>query len=288
MAVRTALELARAAAAELRAAGIDSARLEAELLLAAVLGVDRKDLYLRLDRSIDAAQVAAFRERIERRLAREPIQYILGEASFRNLVLRVDRRVLIPRPETELLVGAVLDWAARRERWGTALDVGTGCGAIALALASEGRFVKVVATDVSADAIAVAAENVERLGLSARVELRLGAMWQPLQPGERFTVIVSNPPYVSEAARASLPPEVRDWEPAAALFAPGGGLSVLFELVEGAGARLERGGLLAIEVGWDQATAVRDRLASRTEFGPARIRHDLAGKERIVLAQRAG
>lgn len=279
---RTPLELARIAADVLASKGIEQPRLEAELLLAAVLGVRRLDLYLQHDRPLLESEVAAYREAVRRRMRREPLQYITGEVGFRELTLRVDRRVLIPRPETEVLVGAVLEWAG--EDSGIALDVGTGSGAIALSLAREGPFRRVVATDVSRGALEVARENARRAGLETRVEFREGSLWEAVRPGEAFDVIVSNPPYVAEADRASLPPEVRDYEPPEALFAPRGGLGLLEALVAGAPARLRPGGLLALEVGDGQAPAVLDAIHATGAYERAWVVRDLAGRDRVVLA----
>lgn len=285
MAEHTPLALARLAADHMAGRGIENARLEAELMLAAVLGIRRLDLYLQYDRPLTRDEVAGFRAMVKRRLRREPLQYILAEAAFRELVLRVDPRVLIPRPETEVLVQVVLDWA--RERGGDALDavdIGTGSGAIALSLAHEGPFERVVATDVSADALALARENATRLGLSDLVEFREGALFDALAPDERFDVVVSNPPYIDEADRDTLAPEVRDWEPERALFASGGGLEVIEALVAGAPAHLREGGLIALEVGLGQAETVAERMAATGVYDVPWIVKDLAGRERIVLA----
>jgi release factor glutamine methyltransferase len=288
----TPLTLARVAADHMRERGIENARLEAELLLAAVLGVSRLDLYLQFERPLSAAEVERFRELVRRRLRREPLQYILGEAHFRELVLRVDPRVLIPRPETELLVGEVLAWARARVAAGGiegeglgVVDIGTGSGAIALSLAREGPFSHVVATDLSADALAVAADNAARSGVAEQVEFREGALWAALGTDERFDVVVSNPPYIAEAERAELEPEVREWEPESALFAGEAGLAILAALVDGAPAHLRPGGLLALEIGSEQGAAVVGRIEGTGAYGSARIVRDLAGRERIVLAE---
>lgn len=290
----TPLTLARIASDHMRERGIENARLEAELLLASVLGVSRLDLYLQHDRPLDGEEVDRFRELVRRRLRREPLQYILGEAHFRELVLKVDPRVLIPRPETEVLVGEVLAWAERRAAAGgvpagglSALDIGTGSGAIILSLALEGSFGRLVATDISADALAVARENAERCGLGARVEFREGALWEPLGRDERFDVVVSNPPYVAESERGSLQPEVREWEPAGALFGGADGLAVLAALVGGAPSHLESGGLLALEMGADQAAAVVGLIEEAGVYGEPRVIRDLAGRDRIVLVELA-
>lgn len=280
------LELTRLAAEHLARKGIEEARLDAELLLAHVLGLERLDLYLQFERPLEPAEVTAYREAIRRRSTREPLQYITGEAAFRDLTLCLDRRVLIPRPETEVLVGEVLGWAtARGLEAGAALDVGTGSGAIALCLATEGPFAKVVASDASADALEVAAENTARAGAGEVVELRHGSLLEVVGGGEEFDVIVSNPPYVPEADRATLMPEVRDHEPEAALFAGDDGLSVIRSLVEGAAEHLRPAGLMALEVGEGQAAAVAALLRERG-FGDPRVALDLAGRERIVLATR--
>lgn len=280
-----ALELSRKAAAVFEERGIRNGRLEAELLLADVLGVKRLDLYLQYDRPLTAEELERFRSAVRRRLRREPLQYILGTAAFRGLELRVDPRVLIPRPETEVLVGAVLEWATSHKAH-TVLDLGTGSGAIALALAEEGGFERIVATDVSREALDVARENARLTGLADGVEFRCGALFDPVGD-ERFDIIVSNPPYIGESERNTLEPDVREHEPAAALFAGPDGLEVIDALVAGAPAHLEAGGLLAMEIGATQAERVLGRVVATGGYGAARVMTDLAGRQRIVLAERA-
>lgn len=262
--------------------GFENARLNAELLLAGVLRLKRLDLYLQFDRPLRSEEVASFKERLLRRVRREPLQYIEAQAAFRDLRLHVDGRVLIPRPETELLVQHVLDWARGRTAL-TALDVGTGSGAIALALATEGPFRRVIATDLSADALDVARANHQAVGGAAAVEFRSGSLFDPV-PGERFDVIVANPPYVALPERAALDPEVRDWEPAAALFAGAEGLDVLRPLVAAAPGYLRRPGLLALEVGHAQPALVAQMAREANEFAEVGVARDLAGRERFVLA----
>jgi len=265
--------------------GFHNPRLNAELLLAGTLGVKRLDLYLQFDRPLKADELAAFKARLLRRAKHEPLQYIDGTAAFRDLVLTVDRRVLIPRAETEVLVQEVLDWAAARGAR-TALDVGTGSGAIALALATEGAFERVVAVDVSPDALEVARANAERAAPGVAVDFRLGSLYDAVG-GERFGVIASNPPYVGTEERATLDAEVREWEPATALFAGAGGLEVIRPLVEQAPRHLEPGGLLAMEIGAAQADAVCALVRATAAFAEPRVRRDLAGRDRIVLAELA-
>jgi release factor glutamine methyltransferase len=281
------LALARKASAVFEERGFESPRLEAELLLAAALGMKRLDLYLQHDRPVDTRELETFRQFVRRRLRHEPIQYITGEAHFRRLVLHVDRRVLIPRPETEVLVGAVIEWARLRSGDASELvaaDIGTGSGAIALSLAQE-AFGRVVATDASTAALEVARNNAERLGLAERVEFREGELFDALSGEERFDAVVSNPPYVAESERSALPAEVRDWEPAQALFAPESGLALLHRLVDGAPARLRPGGVLALEVGSGQAEEVAERMRRGHAFANVRIRADLAGHDRIVMGE---
>lgn len=280
----TVVEMIRWTADYLSGKGFHNARLNAELLLAGMLGLKRLDLYLQYDRPLTPEELADYRERLRRRARREPLQYIDGTAAFRNLVLNVDRRVLIPRPETERLVQEVLDWAAGRTDL-RAVDVGTGSGAIALALATEGPFARVVATDVSDGALALACENHQRSAPHAPVEFRPGDLLDPLR-GEAADVVVSNPPYIGDEEAPSLDAEVRDWEPAQALFAGTGGLDVIRRLVPQAARVLVPGGLLAMEIGERQGAAVCAIIQESNAFGAPRVRPDLAGRDRFVLAER--
>jgi release factor glutamine methyltransferase len=272
----------------LRDKGVESGRLDAEHLLAYALGLDRLQLYLQFERPLTPDELLGYRPLLKRRAAREPLQYIVGRQPFRELDLEVDTAVLIPRPETEVLVDHILEAVAEDDGDGrSALDLGTGSGAIALSLAFEGSFASVVATDVDPAALEVAGRNRAAAGLDARVELREGALFEPLGIEERFDVIASNPPYVGEIEEASLEPEVRDWEPRLALFAGPDGLDVLRRIVDGAGAHLRPGGLLALEVGAGQARTVADMLEADGGFGAVRIIRDYAGKERFVFARGA-
>ncbi|MEM7417616.1 MAG: peptide chain release factor N(5)-glutamine methyltransferase [Gemmatimonadota bacterium] len=265
--------------------GVPNARLDAEHLLARVAGVDRLQLYLDFERPLDKAELAAFRPLLKRRAAREPLQYILGSQPFRGLDLDVEPGVLIPRPETEVLVDQVLEWVADDARTAPrALDIGTGTGAIALSLAAEGPFESVVATDLSIEAIRVAERNRDAAGMGDRIELRCGSLFEPLRDGERFDVVVSNPPYVPEVDAASLEPEVRDWEPGEALFAGADGMGVIRPLIEGAPGYLAPRGLVALEVGRGQAEDVLGIFEASDAFVNARILRDYSGRERFVFA----
>lgn len=282
--VWTVVEMIRWTADYLGARNVHNARLNAELLLAGVLKLKRLDLYLQFDRPLLPEELAEYKERLRRRARREPLQYIDGTAAFRDLVLRVDPRVLIPRPETEQLVQEVLDWSRDRHDL-VAVDVGTGSGAIALALATEGPFARVVATDAQAEALTAAKENHALAAPDAPVEFRHGDLLAPVR-GERFDVVVSNPPYVGDEEAAALDPEVRDWEPRTALFAGVGGMDVIRRLVPQAAEALKPGGLLAMEIGAAQGPAVVAVIEGTNAFGAPRVRPDLAGRDRIVLAER--
>jgi release factor glutamine methyltransferase len=257
--------------------------LSAELLLADTLGLKRLDLYLRFDQPVGPDELAEFKARLMRRARHEPLQYIAGHSDFRELRLKVDRRVLIPRPETEQLVGEVLSWASGRSGL-AALDIGTGSGAIALSLAMEGPFDRVLATDLSGEALELARENHLTVAADSPVEFRSGSLFAPAA-GERFDVVVSNPPYVGEEEREQLDAEVREWEPALALFAGTGGLELVTELVAAAPAHLRTGGLLALEIGTTQGRRVAELIAATGRFRDARVVRDLAGHDRIVLAE---
>lgn len=214
-----------------------------------------------------------------------PLQYAAGVATFRHLTLAVDERVLIPRPETELLVDLVLRDSANAG--GTVVDVGTGSGAIALALASEGRYERVIATDVSRDALDVARENVRRQGVALRapVELRLGSLLGPVaERGVR--VVVSNPPYIGLDEAAALPGAVRDWEPAVALFSGRGGMATIAALVRDAAPALAPGGMLALEVDARRASRAAELAAAHGGYDRIRLELDLTGRERFVVARR--
>jgi release factor glutamine methyltransferase len=265
--------------------GIDSARLDAEHLLAHALGLGRLQMYLQHERFLEAGEVERFRPLLRRRGLREPLQYILGRQGFRELDLEVGPGVLIPRPETEQLVEVVLSWAKGRTDL-ELLDVGTGSGAIALSLLMEGPFRVGVGTDQSSAALEFAVRNRDTVGMKSRLALRCGRLFEPLEEGERFDLVVANPPYVAEGDRTALQPEVVDWEPEQALFAGPDGLALYREIIPGAVAALRPGGLLAVEVGDGQAGRVVDLVDETAEYGEASVHKDLAGKDRIVAASK--
>jgi release factor glutamine methyltransferase len=267
--VREALDSAVVA---LQAAGVDTPRLDAEVLLAHALGVDRARLMLDRDRPVEGPAVRAFQDAVRRRaVTREPVSYITGVKGFRRIDVHVDARVLIPRPETETLVEAALDLPPGAR----VVDVGTGSGAVALALADERPDLEVVATDTSADALAVARANAARLGLDVRF------VEGDLLAGVHADAVVSNPPYVEDSA--TLAPEIARHEPAAALYAGADGLQVIRRLVAATSSSPAR--FLALEVGMGQAADVGDVLRA-AGFGEVHTRRDLAGIERVVVGQR--
>jgi release factor glutamine methyltransferase len=275
----TVREALVAAADALEAAGVESARLDAELLLAEATGWARARLAAEPEAGVEPAAARRFGEFVRRRVRREPVAYILGRQGFRSIELAVDSRVLIPRPETELLVEVAL-----RLRPSTALDVGTGSGAVALAVASELPEVEVTATDTSTAALVVAAENAERLGLAGRVRFEPGTV----PPGARFDLVLANLPYVREDEWDRLLPEITRHEPRQALVAGPDGLDVIRALL----AELRPGesgaplcDALALEVGAGQAGPVCD-LARAAGFGGAEEWQDLARIDRVVLARR--
>jgi release factor glutamine methyltransferase len=268
-------ELLGSTAARLTAAGVDTARLDAELLLAEVLDpthpVARERLVLRADEMVGAAVVDRFEGLVSRREAREPMAYILGRRGFRWIELAVDPRVLIPRPETELLVEVGLGLA----RGARVLDLGTGSGAVALALKHERPDLDVVGSELSADALAVARANADRLGLEvafAQADLLEGT-------GGPFDAVLANLPYVAEGAE--LAPEIARHEPVSALFAGLDGLVVIRRLIS----QLDGVPLVALEVGFDQAQPVASLLRD-AGFGEVETLRDLAGHERVVVGRR--
>lgn len=228
---------------------------------------------------------ASIRESVARaaalRSAGAPIQYAAGKASFRHLTLAVNQSVLIPRPETELLVDIVL--SRRAGAGGTIADIGTGSGAIAIALATEGKFARVIATDISSDAVAVARRNAEAMG--AKIEFRIGSLLEPLA-GDELGVIVSNPPYIAESEMSALPEEVREWEPRTALCSGPDGLDAIRALVAGAPSVLVNGGLMALEVDTRRADLTADILMSDGRYAAIEVLPDLTGRPRFVVATR--
>ncbi len=245
----TALDVVQRSAVFLESKGVENSRLNAEWLIAAALGLDRMRLYLQFDRPLTEAELATMRGYVARRAKREPLQYILGTVPFHEIVLKVDRRALIPRPETEQLVELVANGVAANDLPLQALDLGTGTGAIALALAFAWPRSSIVAVDRSEEALALAGENAFFCGLHNRVEFRVSDWFSAIGPDESFDVIVSNPPYLTDEEIGTAQPEVRDFEPIGALVAPELGLADLRTILAESFARLRDGGSVWLETG---------------------------------------
>lgn len=285
---RTVLELLRTAAAFLGERGVPAARLDAEVLLAHVLGTDRMGLYVQHDKPLQPAEVDAYRAAIRRRAAREPVAYITGRKEFMSLEFAVDRRVLIPRPETELLVETVERELQRRFPQGSPLvaaDLGTGSGAIAIALARRIPFLTVWACDIDAGALAVAAANAVRHGVAERVICVQGD-WTAALPPQRagdWHALIANPPYVAQAEAVALAEEITRYEPPLAVFAGDDPLVFYRRLAAAAPGLLRPDGLVAVEVGAGQASSVSALFAARG-LTPGETISDYAGHPRVVWA----
>lgn len=272
-------------AAGLEGAGVALARDEARDIVAAVLDVPRFWPSTNTGALVDATAVDEARQAAAARARGAPFAYAVGRAAFRHLTLAVDERVLIPRQETELLIDLVLK--AEEGGRGTVIDIGTGSGAIALALATEGNFDRVIGTDVSRDALDVAESNAAFLRdeLRAPVELVHGSLLAPVG-GVSAAAIVSNPPYIAFAELEDLPPSVRDWEPPLALLSGDGGLSATRAIIRDAARNLVPGGLLALEVDTRRASLVAEAVATNGAYKDVAVHLDLTGRERFVLARR--
>lgn len=282
----TVLELLRWTTQHFVGRGIESARLDAECLLAHALGADRLRLYLDFEKPVEPVERARFRELVRRRANdRVPVSQLLGRREFWSLPLAVNADVLTPRPDTETLVMAALALVPERAASFDVLDVGTGSGAIALALASECPRARIVATDASPAALAVARANAERLGLAARVRFAEGDLYAPAGDA-RFDLVVSNPPYLADAEAAGLAPELAH-EPRAALFAGPRGTELLERLAAGAPARLRIGGAILLEIAPAQAEAVAGFLAG-AGLTDVSMHRDLARRPRVVSARWPG
>jgi release factor glutamine methyltransferase len=278
--VREALDSAVDA---LRAVGVEQPRLDAELLLGGAMGCERAVLMADSEAEVPAPAARLFGEMVRRRLRREPVAYILGRKGFRDLELEVDRRVLIPRPETELLVELAVELGP-----GTVIDVGTGSGAIALAIADELPDCSVTATDTSPGALVVAMANADRLGLTDRVRFLEGT----IPDGANFDLVLANLPYVAERDWPTLQPEVTQWEPREALLAGPDGLDAYRRLLSDCGRAFTSisatsSTTLVVEVGEGQAEAV-SALMREAGFVEVEVRRDLAGIERVVIGMGGG
>ena len=270
---------------------IESPRLSAEILLAHQLNIDRVKLYLRFDQPLHDKEVAGYRSLIKRRLSREPIQYITGVQEFWSLDFAVGPQVMVPRPETELLVEhAVALCRGNRSAQGPCariLDLGTGCGALAVAIARELEEVSVWASDVSQEALAMARENAKRHGVEERIQFVLSDLWQGLSNQElTFDIIVSNPPYIRSEAIDSLPPEVRDHEPRQALDGGEEGMDYIRNIIQEAPKHLNPGGWILLEMDPEQTTKALGLIEANKNFGEKARLKDYSHYYRVVMAQK--
>jgi release factor glutamine methyltransferase len=280
------LDLLKLAEKQLREAGVEPAYREAEWLLSAVLNTDRTNLYLMRDRQLQAGEQSQFDEFLGRRVSREPLQYILGACEFYGFEFEVSPAVLIPRPETELLVENVAELASSFPA-PRMIDLGTGSGCIAVSLAKLLANARIVATDISAPALEIAASNAQRHRVAERIEFRLADMTQKsvFSPTEKFDVVVSNPPYILEEERQALQPEIRDWEPTEALFVDGDGLKFYRYIIDFCRDHLNAGGSVACEMASQRSTAI-ERLFRAAGFCNVQIIQDLSGFERHFIGQK--
>lgn len=282
---RTISELLREGACFLEEQGIASPRREVELLLSTLLSCRRIDLYVEPERLVSSDQERLFREQLTRRARREPIQYITGQVEFCGLSLSVRPGVFIPRPETELIVEMARTIQPPSQR---ILDLCTGSGALAIALAKQFPHSEVIATDIDETALEVASANAERHGALSQIHFVQGDLFAPLRAkSDRFDLIVCNPPYIPERDRPTLQPEVRDYEPARALFAPEEGTEFYRRILGEAPSFLKQEGYLLFELGAGQAAWFQVFAAQETEFNVTFLQ-DVAGIDRIAVCRRRG
>ena len=282
----TVLEAIQKSSEFLAKKGVDSPRLQTELLLAHLLKMPRMKLYLNFERALAPAETDAFREFIKRRATREPLQHITGSTSFCGHEIAVNRHVLVPRPETELL--AEIGWeflSTLNSQLSTCLDFCTGSGCIAIALAAKCPNAKIVATDISADALALAGENTARNSVAERIEFLQGDGFAALPDAARFDLIISNPPYIPSAEIATLQPEVRDFDPHIALDGGADGLEFYRLIAAQAAAALKPGGKVMVEFGDGQAEAIR-KIFETEKWIVEAVKEDYSQRARILVARR--
>ena len=280
----TILDLLRFTTEHFASRGIETARLDAECLLAHVLNVDRLRLYVDFEAPVGVSDRTAYRELVRRRAnERVPVAQLIGAKEFWSLPLKVTRDVLIPRPDTETLVSAALDLLPDPETEATVLDLGTGSGAVALAIAQERPRAHLVATDISQAALEIARENADIHGVGDRIRWALGGLFRPVA-GQRFDLVVSNPPYVAENQRSELPPELAH-EPEEALFSGEDGTEMLAELIAQVNDALVPGGAVAVELAPEQASRVAGWYRA-AGFEDVKTHRDLSRRPRVVSARR--
>ncbi len=287
----TVLELLNWSTNALKGHHVESPRLNAELLLARSLNFSREGLYRNLHSQLQEKEKEALEKLIQRRISGEPLQYILGHQEFWSIDFRVDPRVLIPRPETELLVDQSLEILSENSFKGvpSVLEIGTGSGAIAIALAKEMKKIFLVATDISRDALVLAKENARSAGVQDRIEFVNGDLFGPFRRSKEkkpFDLILSNPPYLVRPEIGALAKEVKDYEPILALDGGEDGLEFYRSMISQADLYLQEGGWLLLEIGQGQGDKVVKQIQGRGTFSQPQILPDLAGRERVVKARR--
>lgn len=271
--------------------GIDSPRLTAEILLAYQLKITRIKLYLNYDQPLDAGEISGYRSLIRRRASREPYQHITGTQEFWSMEFSVNPHVLIPRPESELIVEQVISLCKGNEPDGKGpthiLDLGTGSGAIAISLAREFDGATLWASDISEEALEIARLNSIKHGVNERIRFLLGDLWKPFsEKGLTFDVIVTNPPYISSEAFETLSPEVRDYEPRVALDGGSEGMQYIEKIIGEGAEYLNPGGWLLIEMDPEQTTKALSLMDESGQYGEKRRIRDYANQYRVVLAQK--
>ncbi|MBW7893996.1 MAG: peptide chain release factor N(5)-glutamine methyltransferase [Opitutaceae bacterium] len=279
----TVLEIIKRTTDFLAGKGVENARLNAELLVGHALGLKRMQLYMLFERPLSEPELETIRPLVRRRGAREPLQYIVGEMEFFGVNLKIDRRALIPRPETEHLLALITEKLSAAPA--RILDLGTGSGAIALGLARHYPEAKVTAFDVSAEAVELTRENIARNQLADRVTALQSDWFSALDAAARFELVVSNPPYLTAAEAADTAAEIRQYEPSLALTPGVTGMEALTPIIAGARDRLETGGWLALETGIAQHAALAAQLAAQGYTGFESVA-DLTGRPRFVFARR--
>jgi release factor glutamine methyltransferase len=285
--VVTIREVIQKSAQFLERHGVESARLQAEHLLGHVLKLPRLKLYLDFDRALSAGELAALRALVKRRAAREPLQHLLGTANFCGLELKVNRHVLVPRPETELLAEHALAFLSTlNSHLATVLDLGTGSGCLAIALAKGRTDLRGVAVDVSTEALALARENAAAHGVNDRIQFLAGDLFAPVAANARFDLIVSNPPYIPTAEITTLQPEVREFDPPGALDGGADGLDFYWRIAREGAPFLQPGGRLLVEFGDGQADALKKLFAEHKWIVEAVI-DDYSRRPRILIAHPA-
>ena len=279
------LNILKEAVTMLESSGLTNPRLDAEVLLASLLRKDRADLYSHPEKLLSETELGAFRQQIGRRKTGEPVAYIVGRKEFWSLTFEVNRHVLVPRPETEILVEEVLRVCREEGRENPSiLEIGTGSGAISVTLAIEMKKAQIVATDFSQEAITVALRNARNNGVEKQISFLLGNLFQPISG--TFDIIVSNPPYISKEEYAHLTLEVRGFEPESALLAGIEGIEIHREIIQGGPSFLKAGGWLLMEIGAGQKDRIENMLKESHLYDNIAFRDDYAGIVRVAVARR--